>query len=63
MIIIDGFGLWDYFQLKVEIVGMMVSAWHDYYSCPGRRPLARVIKCIVFFCIIFPPLENEQIAQ
>ena len=63
MIIIDGFGLWDYFQLKVEIVGMLASAWHDHYSCPGRRPSAQVIKCVVFFCIIFTLLENEQIAQ
>ena len=34
-----------------------------FYSCPGRRPSARVIKCVGFFCIVFSPLENEKIAQ
>ena len=33
------------------------------YSCPGHRPWARVIICVGFFCIMFPPLENGQIAQ
>ena len=27
----------------------------SYYSCPGHRLWARVIKCVGFFCIIFPP--------
>ena len=38
----------------------------NYYSCPGHRPWARVIICVgffLFFCIMFPPLENGQIAQ
>ena len=36
-----------------------------FYSCPGHRPWARVIKCVgfFFFCIISPPLENGRIAQ
>ena len=35
-----------------------------FYLRPGHRPRAQVIICVgFFFCIMFPPLENGQIAQ
>ena len=55
----------EYVRIHQRIMGYLLSLrLPHFYLCPGRRPRAQVIKCVgFFFCIMFPPLENGQIAQ
>ena len=48
----------------VECRYVLALVSNYYYLRPGHRPRAQVIICVgFFFCIMFPPLENGQIAQ